>query len=54
MVSTSASIVGATIPAAPRMPMPRTTTPITPMITVRPRGSGVPVTVASGLLEGAG
>ena len=34
MVSTSDSIVGATIPAAPRMPVPRMTTPMTPTITV--------------------
>ena len=41
MVSTSDSIVGATMPAAPRMPMPRTTTPMTPTITVSARGDGV-------------
>ena len=51
MVSTSDSIVGATIPAAPRMPVPRMTTPMTPMITARPRGSGALVTLARGLLD---
>ena len=54
MVSTSASIVGATIPAAPRMPVPRMTTPMTPTITVRPRGSGAPATPARGLLDMVG
>ena len=54
IVSTSASIVGATIPAAPRMPAPRTTTPMTLSITgtVRGRVTGFPL--SGGPLDGPG
>ena len=45
IVSTSASIAGATISAAARMPPVRTTTPMTPSITVTIRGT---VAVPSG------
>ena len=46
IVSTSASIVGATMPAAPRTAAPKATAPMTPSITVTIRGSGgFPATV---------
>ncbi len=54
IVSTSASIVGATIPAAPWTAAPMATTPMTPSITgtVRGRVTGFPL--SNGPLDGVG